>query len=168
MDQVREGILENDDEGSMIKNDITTKMIDVPDIHSFRKVSTRDFFNSLANIDNLDIFLNKVVKSTIDFKWPIVRKYTILFLFIPFIVQLATFISYSNVFQGQYDFKQSQDGINGNLSVIIILYVLAIYFLTMELLQISKQGLSYFFVIWNLQDICVPTLILIVISYRVH
>lgn len=38
----------------------------------------------------------------------------------------------------------------------------------MELLQILKQGVAYFFVIWNMQDILVPTLILVVISYRVN
>lgn len=53
-----------------------------------------------------------------------------------------------------------------NIALIIILYILAIYFLSIEVIQIAKQGIPYFFVIWNLQDILVPTLIILVITYR--
>lgn len=81
-------------------NDISTKIIDIPDIHGFNTHSGIPFFNSLARIDNLDIFLNKVVKAAIDYKWPIVRKYTIIFLFIPFMIQLCVFIAFSNVYDG--------------------------------------------------------------------
>ncbi len=60
----------------------------------------------------------------------------------------------------------SEAGRTGNLAVIIILYVLAIYFLSIEVIQIIKQGIPYFFVIWNLQDLVVPSLIILVITYR--
>jgi len=49
-------------------------------------------------------------------------------------VQLGTFISFSNVYQGQYDFKNPDAANKGNLAIIIVLYILAIYFLTMEFL----------------------------------
>jgi len=43
------------------------------------------------------MFENTIIKSIIDYKWPLVRKYTIRFLFIPFLIYLALFIAFSNV-----------------------------------------------------------------------
>lgn len=52
------------------------------------------------------------------------------------------------------------------MALIVILYVLAVYFFTAEVLQIMKQGFAYFYVVWNIQDISIPALILVVISYH--
>ena len=77
------------------------------------------------------------MKAAIDYKWPIVRKYTIICLFIPFMLQLCTFIAFSNVYDGQIVTPSLQAN-QGNMALIVILYVLAIYFFTSEVLQIMK------------------------------
>ena len=166
--EIKEGLLEPSKDGSKIMNDISVKIIDIPEIHGFSTDTGGKFFDSLAEIDNLNLFLNPVVKSTIDYKWPLVRFYTILWLFIPFLIQLGAFIAFSNVFCGQLGPSNElwPAARTGNIALIIILYVLAIYFLSIEIIQIAKQGIPYFFVIWNLQDIVVPSLIILVITYR--
>jgi hypothetical protein len=49
----------------------------------------------------MDLFKNEVVRALIDYKWPLVRTYTIRTLFIPFSLYLASFIIFSNIFNGQ-------------------------------------------------------------------
>lgn len=48
----------------------------------------------------MDLFKNEVVRALIDYKWPLVRTYTIRTLFIPFSLYLASFIIFSNIFNG--------------------------------------------------------------------
>ncbi len=55
----------------------------------------------LSRVDDLEIFSNEVIKALIDLKWPLVKEYTVKILFIPFILYLASFVAFSNVFNGQ-------------------------------------------------------------------
>ena len=52
-------------------------------------------------------------------------------------LQLCTFIAFSNVYDGQIVTPSLQAN-QGNMALIVILYVLAIYFFTSEVLQIMK------------------------------
>lgn len=48
----------------------------------------------------MDIFACKSVQAIIDYKWPLVKEYTIKLLFIPFLFFHAIWIVYSNVYNG--------------------------------------------------------------------
>lgn len=83
-----------------IQKDIKVQILDIPEIHSFIEERSSEFFNVLSKVGNLEIFSNEVIKALIDFKWPLVKEYTIKILFIPFMFYLAIFITFSNVFNG--------------------------------------------------------------------
>jgi hypothetical protein len=98
----------------------------LPEIHSFIEDRSSEFFTVLSNVKSLDIFSNEVIKAIIDFKWPLVKEYTVKFLFIPFMIYLATFIAFSNVFNGQYKGTTKEEIENakkGKFALIIILYI---------------------------------------------
>ncbi len=84
---------------NVILKDIKFKMLDIPELHSFTEERSAEFFNVLSKVQ-VEIFENEVIRALIDFKWPLVKEYTVKILFIPFILYLATFIAFSNVFNG--------------------------------------------------------------------
>jgi len=60
--------------------------LDLPLLHCFGEQSGEEFFEALANADDLNLFNNRSIQTLIDYKWPVVRSYTIMRLFFPFIV----------------------------------------------------------------------------------
>ncbi len=131
-DILNQKLLAPQDPLQRIENDIQAKLIDIPDIHVMSNKFGIQFFNSLASIDNLTIFLNPVVKSAINYKWPTVRNYTLVLLFIPFFIMLAAFVIFSNVLCGQIESFSSLES-RFNIALIVILYILAAYFLVIEI-----------------------------------
>jgi hypothetical protein len=85
----------------MIENDITVKMIDIPEVYKFDSAISLEMFEMLANVKNLNLFSNSTVKAIIDHKWPTVRYYIKLLLFAPFVLYLLIFIAFSNVLDVQ-------------------------------------------------------------------
>jgi hypothetical protein len=85
----------------MIENDITVKMIDIPEVYKFDSAISLEMFEMLANVKNLNLFANSTVKAIIDHKWPTVRYYIKLLLFAPFVLYLLIFIAFSNVLDVQ-------------------------------------------------------------------
>jgi hypothetical protein len=121
----------------------------------------------LSNVKDIDLFSNKVIRYLIDYKWPLVKEYTVKMLFIPYLFYLAFFIAFSNVFNGQLTYTDEHNKWQFDLAkfiVIICLYILSIFFLGNEILQVSKQLGEYFTSIWNFFDVLTPLLILTVIS----
>ena len=140
--------------------------MDIPEIHCFQEKVGDDFFAALAKTEDMSLFSNTVVKAVIDYKWPLVREYTIKFLFVPFIIYLATFIVFSNVFDGQIEADENTK--RAKLALIIILYILSGYLFFSELLQIWTQRLLYFHTVWNIPDLLTPILVVVVISHHLH
>jgi hypothetical protein len=87
----------------MIENDITVKMIDIPEVYKFDSAISLEMFEMLANVKNLNLFANSTVKAIIDHKWPTVRYYIKLLLFAPFVLYLLIFIAFSNVLDVQLE-----------------------------------------------------------------
>jgi hypothetical protein len=79
------------------------KIIDFPEVHSYLNPNTKDYFLALSRVEDFALFENPVVRTTIDQKWPVVQKYTIIFLLVPFTIYLGLFITLSNAFGGQID-----------------------------------------------------------------
>ena len=50
----------------MIENDITVKMIDIPEVYKFDSAISLEMFEMLANVKNLNLFANSTVKAIID------------------------------------------------------------------------------------------------------
>ena len=88
------------DSGQVIENSILVSIVDIPEIHCFQEKNGDRFFNSLSNVNSLDLFSNTVIKAIIDYKWPLIRRYIVRLQFIPFLIYLAVFIVFSNALCG--------------------------------------------------------------------
>jgi hypothetical protein len=127
------------------------------------------FFDNLADVQSLELFENNVIKALIDYKWPLVEEFLIKFLFVPFLFYHSLFIVYSNVFTGQvvYDNEeQIYQLLIAKLVVMALLYFLSVYFFINESVQLTRLKLLYFVSGWNILDILVPILIIVLLSYH--
>jgi len=59
-----------------------------------------EFFKALSDLECFDIFTLLPIKKLIDFKYPLVKEYTIKKLFVPFVFYLAIFMIYVNIIIG--------------------------------------------------------------------
>jgi hypothetical protein len=53
---------------------------------------------ALGDSENIEFFNHKSIQTLIDYKWPLVKEYTIKKLFFPFAIYLATFFIFSNYY----------------------------------------------------------------------
>lgn len=104
------------------------------------------------------------IQAIIDRKWPLAREYTIKLLFVPFIVYNILFVTYSNVFVGQYEMT---DSLKVGMYIISgCLYLFSCYFLQNEVRQIYISGFEYFTSVWNYADIIPPCFIIVIVSFQ--
>lgn len=117
------------------ESEIKLEFLDMPRLHSYSQKSGDDFFKALADSDDIDLFQYRSIQALIDYKWALAREYTVRILFIPFLFYHATFLVYSNVFNGQYSYEENTDGSMwiGHNCLAAMLYVLSIYFLLNEM-----------------------------------
>jgi hypothetical protein len=66
--------------------------LDIPKLHSFTSETAADFFEALADTDDMKFFETHAVKKLIEFKWPLIFEYTVKKLFVPFFFLLAFFL----------------------------------------------------------------------------
>ena len=79
----------------------------------------------------MSLFDKKMIKTLIDFKWPLVKEFLIKKLFVPYILYLATYIFYMNyVYYERYAHAWS---IMLNYSTMALLVFFSLYFLLNEL-----------------------------------
>jgi hypothetical protein len=114
----------------MIENDITVKMIDIPEVYKYDSAISLEIFEKLANVD-MNLFANSTLRAIIDHKWPTVRYYIKLLLFAPFVIFLTTFISFSNVLDVQLE--SNKNLVLAKYIIIGILYFFSGYFLLTEI-----------------------------------
>jgi hypothetical protein len=162
--EMEESLFRMNDDGIDVENEIKVSIIDIPAVHCFQEKIGDEFFDNLARVERINMFENNIIMSIIDYKWPLVKKYTTIFLFVPFVIYLASFIVFSNVLDVQI--SENQDYRKTKLAFIIILYILSAYFLLTEFGQLFHKKLLYFSTVWNIPDILVPVLVLVVISYH--
>ena len=79
-----------------IEQEIKLEYVDIPKLHTYNHEVAQEFFEELAGTDNMDLFNTKAVRKMIEFKWPLVLKYTLRRLFVPFVFFLLTFVLYMN------------------------------------------------------------------------
>jgi hypothetical protein len=64
-------------------------------IHEFTKEGN-EFFKQISITENLSIFEIENIKKLILFKWPIVQRHILTYLFIPFVIQLVTTVCFTS------------------------------------------------------------------------
>lgn len=95
--EMMQNLLRQNEDMQDVENEIKVSIIDIPAVHRFTEETGDQFFDKLARVEKIQMFENTIIKSIIDFKWPLVKTYTIRFLFVPFILYLVSFIVFSNV-----------------------------------------------------------------------
>ncbi len=63
-------------------------------LHQFDSEIPNNFFEALANTQDMALFDNLGIKMLIEFRWPLVKEFVIKRLFIPFVAFLFTFSFY--------------------------------------------------------------------------
>jgi hypothetical protein len=58
----------------------------LPRLHCFNDPAGDEFFNALAETEDIALFDSQAVQTLIDYRWPIVKSFTVKRLFIPFIL----------------------------------------------------------------------------------
>lgn len=106
----------------------------------------------------MTLFENKGIMKLIEFRWPLAREFVIRKLFMPFVLFLFIFV----VYMGEIHDRREYDGffyqvINKIFMGILIAY--CVYFLGLEMYQLTNNGLSYFSSIWNYLDLIPPILL---------
>ena len=154
------------------EREVKVEVLDLPFLHSYNGEGfqhAQGLFRELANSDHIGIFSSKAVQYLIDFNWEITKVYSIVFLFIPFVLFQATFIAYSNVFNGQFNPPEFSFDI-GYIVLSALLYFFSLYFLINEFGQMSLTGKSYFGwgLVWNLIDFLPPVFIIAVVTQRLR
>lgn len=67
-----------------IERPVKIEFIDVPRVYNPNDELCNDFYSALAETDNYELFGKKAIQKLIEFNYPIVKKYTIYKLFLPF------------------------------------------------------------------------------------
>lgn len=120
----------------------------------------------------MDYFTTKPVMKFIEYKWPLVLKYTIRKLFYPFCLMLLTYVTYMNAIYNYRDAYEIDPDTgketdvytsfhNANYIFQGVLVFFSLYFLQNEASQFYEEGLSYLASFWNFLDITPPILLLI-------
>lgn len=145
--------------------------MDVVGVHCYTEQVGTDFFNALADTDNLALFGHKSVQAVIDFKWPLAKEYTVKVLFLPFCLFLALFVAWSNAFNGYIypiGYEEWYSMWVAEKVLCAFLYFFSIYFLSNELRQMYHAGISYFAQPWNYIDFMPPCLIIAIVSIKLR
>jgi hypothetical protein len=77
---------------------IRIEYLDLPYLHCFGNPTADKFMEALGDVENIEYFKNRSIQTIIDYKWPLVKEYTIRRLFFPFAAYLIIFFAFSNYF----------------------------------------------------------------------
>lgn len=80
LEQIKEG------DESQIEKPIRAEFFDIPRVYHYEDDLCDDFFGELASTDQYDVFSKKGIQKMIEFNYPLVKKWTIRKLFIPFVM----------------------------------------------------------------------------------
>jgi hypothetical protein len=133
--------------------------VDIPEIHCFSEEVGDEIFCRLAETENMALFELTVFKRLIEFKWPLILRYTQRSLFWPYCAYQFFYLIFSNAF-----WKTREEPGNRAFTIIyqIFLCVFSGYFILIEVNQLRKQGAIPYFVdggVWNFLDLGPPILI---------
>ena len=132
MKKLKEKILNNQNNA---ETSIKAEFLDIVGVHTYTDDVAVKFFDALAETSDLSLFSHRSVQAIIEFKWPLVREFTIKVLFIPFCIYLAVFVTWSNVFNNFVFPVNERSWFSlwaAEKVICVILYLFSIYFITNE------------------------------------
>ena len=99
----------------------------------------------------MKLFETTAIKKLIEFQWPIILKYTIIKLLIPYIAFMLAFTGYMHL------------GIR-SVFMTVPLILISLYLLVIEFRGLIRDFSGYFFQVWNYFDIVPPIMIIIYLA----
>lgn len=150
-----------------VESDLYLEYFDMPILHQYDQPICNEFFNALAETEDMSIFNNKGIQKLVEYRWPLASEFVIKRLFFPFVAFLITFIAYMGMI---YEWRQDEDPFYKSLNDITMIIILteAIYFISIEIYQLFNNGLDYFSSFWNYLDLIPPILLLIFIPLALN
>ena len=112
------------------------------------------FFKELTTTKNTKIFEVDFIRDIILYFWTHYKKSLILFMFIPFMIYFAVFLTYTT-----WTMERRQEETDGNTWTIVNYVFMAVssvfvsLFMYYEIRQIAFHKLSYFRSFWNILDL---------------
>jgi len=99
---------------------------------------------SLGNSESIQLFSYRSIQTIIDYKWPLVKEYTIKKLFFPFAVYLIAFFVYSNyIYENIHRTDNSEAEKVLGYAIMATLLALSVYFIANETRQLISTGFDY-------------------------
>ena len=139
--------------------------MDLQEIHEFSDLG-KEFFDKMAETKNYDLFETKIIQNLIDFKWPIIKRQTLWFLFAPFVLYLFSTVVYTSYLLHKKVNNNKSSWIEDieDRVLEVAMFVFSLYFIGVELLQLKVQGFDkYFTSVWNIVDIVPPCIIISIV-----
>jgi hypothetical protein len=138
------------DKNSDVDKKISLELLDVSHVFHFNDPLNDKFFDTLASIQKGDVFKLRSIQTLIDFNYPLVQKYLIRRLFLPYVVFHIVFLFTI--------FEAWESRFEGNMiylyvcSMLVTLTICTFFFVN-EMRQILNEGpLMYFSSFWNYID----------------
>ena len=126
----------------------------MPGIYHFNDKHFKKFFANLAETNQLEFFNNRAIRALVDFNYPIVKRYIVLSIVLPFISFHVLFVIYMNaIYENRNDSIHYQ---RVNVIFAILLLGFSVFFICMEVAQFYKQGWRYVKSFWNYIDFIAP------------
>jgi Polycystin cation channel len=143
---------------------------DIPGVCHYLDKEFVDFFDALSQTENFNYFALEPVKKLIDLNYPLVKKYSVYKLLIPFVFFMMVYFYYFFVcIENERIDPENWTLTTDIVSVIVVLF--ASYFFKNEVTELYHEGLNYFTSFWNYIDIFpalgIYTLFLIRISDKI-
>lgn len=118
----------------------------------FIEDNSANLIEALAETDNDEIFAQDQIRVFVDFMWQGYFDAILNQLFIPFLVYFISFIAYTGYF-AKHEEKDISFNFVCEMACIVLFGKTFFTFLILEMIQIKKNGFSYFIDIWNVIDI---------------
>ncbi len=150
----------NEIKGNAVEKPIIVELVDLPSLFHLDNPLSDKFFDQLAETDQYEIFEKKVIKKMIEFNYDLVKRWTIIKLFVPFVVFQSILFVYLNVIFGDQHYISRQL----DFPCQILLGIFALYFLRNEYYQLKSEGCNYLKSVWNYIDVITPLIILFLLG----
>jgi len=112
---------------------VIVTILDLPRLHDFNEATADEFFVTLAEEAEIELFANKSMQIIIDFKFPYIRKWILLRLFLPFVLFLVLYVASNSYVELEFIADPLNDSLRlTNLILAVTLLVISLYFLAIE------------------------------------
>lgn len=147
-----------------IEASVVAKFVDMPGVYHYLDKDFVPLFEELSTTENYEYFATSALKNLIDFNYPLVKKFIIIRLFLPFVCFITYFCYFIHFIYPLRFSKEIYHYYGIDYASMVILPIFALYFLNNEFKQVMGEGLSYFGSMWNYIDI-IPSIGVLFITF---